>query len=111
MRASNYVASSPGPNLEQANDCTSLQFVQVSGDPRTALNNLQRIVPPAIFNLVVQGFAAMAEAKVIAAAIIVLYCMLLSVMLNSANGEIVQFLQLQQNQQQKQKNVEASELD
>ena len=53
----------------------------------------------------------MAEAKVIAAAIIVLYCMLLSVMLNSANGEIVQFLQLQQNQQQKQKNVEASELD
>ena len=88
-----------------------IQFVQVSGDPRTALNNLQRIVPPAIFNLVVQGFAAMAEAKVIAAAIIVLYCMLLSVMLNSANGEIVQFLQLQQNQQQKQKNVEASELD
>ena len=29
------------------------------------------IVPPAIFNLVVQGFAAMAEAKVIAAAIII----------------------------------------
>ena len=41
-----------------------IRFVQVSGNPRTALNNLQRIVPPAIFSLVVQGFAAMAEAQV-----------------------------------------------
>ena len=41
-----------------------VQFVQFSGDPKTSLGYLQQIVPPAIFNLVIQGFAAIAKAKV-----------------------------------------------
>ena len=54
---------SPPGNLEQA-VVHFVQFVQFSGDPKTSLGYLQQIVPPAIFNLVIQGFAAIAKAKV-----------------------------------------------
>lgn len=41
-----------------------INFIQFSSNPKVALATLQQILPPAIFNIIIQAFAAMAKAQV-----------------------------------------------
>lgn len=41
-----------------------INFIQFSSNPKVALTTLQQILPPAIFNIIIQAFAAMAKAQV-----------------------------------------------
>ena len=41
-----------------------INFVQFSGNPKGAIHTLQQVLPPAIFNLVIQTFAMIAKSKV-----------------------------------------------
>ena len=40
-----------------------INFVQFSGNPKGAIHTLQQVLPPAIFNLVIQTFAMIAKSK------------------------------------------------